>query len=171
MRKFFSFLGLALCVAATLLALQHRAPKHSKNAGLEKATSASAAHASMQYGKLPLSFEPNLGQSSPEAKFLAHGDGYSLFLTSNEAVLVLRKLIEEQDCLHAARADVLRMQLVGANPSATFSAIDELPGKANYFSRSKSSGVAHQRSNVSQGCRRRSLPWSRSRLLRHAAPA
>ena len=132
MRKFFSFLGLALCVAATLLALQHRAPKHSKNAGLEKATSASAAHASMQYGKLPLSFEPNLGQSSPEAKYLAHGDGYSLFLTSNEAVLVLGSSSKSKTS-SAARADVLRMQLVGANSSATFSAIDQLPGKANYF--------------------------------------
>lgn len=133
MRKFFSFLGLALCVAATLLALQHRVLKDNKNAGLAKATSASAAHASMQYGKLPLSFEPNLGQSNREAKFLAHGDGYSLFLTSNEAVLALRNAPRSKSSSAAAHADVLRMQLVGANPSATFSAIDELPGKANYL--------------------------------------
>ncbi|MGA8554995.1 MAG: SBBP repeat-containing protein, partial [Candidatus Acidiferrales bacterium] len=132
MRRFFSFLGLALCVAVALLAIQHRASKSGKNAELAKATSASAAHASMQYGKLPLSFEPNLGQSNREAKFLAHGDGYSLFLTSNEAVLALRNSSKTQSGVHA-RADVLRMQLVGANPSATFSAIDELPGKANYF--------------------------------------
>ena len=132
MRKFFGFLGLALCVAATLLAIQSRAPKYGKSIGLAKAAPASAAHASMQYGKLPLSFEPNLGQFSPEAKFLAHGDGYSLFLTSNEAVLVLRDSSKGKSAVHA-HPDVLRMQLVGTNPSATFSAIDELPGKANYF--------------------------------------
>lgn len=132
MRKFFSFLGLALCIAATLLAVQSRAPKYRKSTGLAKAAPASAAHISMQYGKLPLSFEPNLGQSNPEAKFLAHGDGYSLFLTSNEAVLALRDRSEGKSAVHA-HADVLRMQLVGSNPSATFSAIDELPGKANYF--------------------------------------
>ena len=38
------------------------------------------------YGKLPLSFEANQGQSDSPAKFLSRGDGYSLFLTSTEAV-------------------------------------------------------------------------------------
>ena len=33
-----------------------------------------------EYAKLPLSFEPNLGQANSDAKFLARGDGYSLFL-------------------------------------------------------------------------------------------
>ncbi len=132
MRKFFGFLGLALCIAATLLAIQSRAPKYGKSATLAKATPASAAHASLQYGKLSLSFEPNLGQTNSEAKFIAHGDGYSLFLTSNEAVLALRNASRSKSSA-PVHADVLRMQLVGANPSATFSAIDELPGKANYL--------------------------------------
>lgn len=43
------------------------------------------------YGKLPLSFEANRGQSEAQVKFLSHGGGYSLLLTSTEAVLVLRK--------------------------------------------------------------------------------
>ncbi|MGA7918539.1 MAG: SBBP repeat-containing protein, partial [Candidatus Acidiferrales bacterium] len=123
---------LALCIAATLLAIQSRAPKYGKSATLAKATPASAAHASLQYGKLSLSFEPNLGQTNSEAKFIAHGDGYSLFLTSNEAVLALRNASRSKSSA-PVHADVLRMQLVGANPSATFSAIDELPGKANYL--------------------------------------
>ena len=36
---------------------------------------------------MPLSFEPNLGQSDPAVKFLSRGQGYSLFLTGSEAVL------------------------------------------------------------------------------------
>src|SRR5206468_8794324 len=40
--------------------------------------------------KLPMSFEPNEGQTSGEVKFLARGRGYTLFLTSTEAVLSLR---------------------------------------------------------------------------------
>ena len=43
------------------------------------------------YGKLPLSFEINRGQTDSTVKFLSRGSGYSLFLTGNEAVLALRK--------------------------------------------------------------------------------
>src|SRR5215472_4993610 len=40
-------------------------------------------------GKLPLAFEPNLGQAQREVKFLAHGNGYGLYLNSSSAVLAL----------------------------------------------------------------------------------
>ena len=43
------------------------------------------------YGKLPLSFEINQGQTDPQVKFLSRGSGYSLFLTGSEAVLALKK--------------------------------------------------------------------------------
>jgi len=43
------------------------------------------------YGKLPLSFEANQGQTDPSVKFLSRGSGYSLFLTDSGAVLTLRK--------------------------------------------------------------------------------
>ncbi|PYT97430.1 MAG: hypothetical protein DMG38_19595 [Acidobacteria bacterium] len=42
------------------------------------------------YGKLPLSFEANLGQIDSSVKFLSQGRGYTLFLRGDEAVLVLR---------------------------------------------------------------------------------
>ena len=44
------------------------------------------------YGKLPLSFEINRGQTDARVKFLSRGSGYTLFLTGNEAVLALRKV-------------------------------------------------------------------------------
>jgi hypothetical protein len=43
------------------------------------------------YGKLPLHFEANQGQTDPQVKFLSHGRGCTLFLTSTEAVLALRQ--------------------------------------------------------------------------------
>jgi hypothetical protein len=43
------------------------------------------------YGKLPLAFEANQGQTDPRVNFLSRGAGYSLFLTPNEAVLSLRE--------------------------------------------------------------------------------
>jgi len=42
------------------------------------------------YGKLPLSFEANQGQTDSQVKFLSRGRGYALFLTGDEAVLALR---------------------------------------------------------------------------------
>src|SRR5438128_12282193 len=41
------------------------------------------------YGKLPLSFETNHGQTDSQVQFLARGGGYTLFLTPTEAVLSL----------------------------------------------------------------------------------
>jgi len=43
------------------------------------------------YGRLPISFEPNRGQTNKKVKFLAPGQGYGLFLTSTGAVLSLSK--------------------------------------------------------------------------------
>jgi hypothetical protein len=42
------------------------------------------------YGKLPLTFEANQGQTDPRVKFLSRGSGYTLFLTADEAVFSLR---------------------------------------------------------------------------------
>ena len=42
------------------------------------------------YGQRPLQFEANQGQASAPVDFLARAPGYTLFLTSGEAVLTLR---------------------------------------------------------------------------------
>ena len=96
------------------------------------------------YGKLPLSFEPNLGQSDPRVRFLSHGAGYTLFLTSDEAVVSLRPgnrstksaLQAERtgnlpfegetgltrgNAKRQPRLEALRMQLLGARSDAAVS--------------------------------------------------
>jgi Carboxypeptidase regulatory-like domain/Beta-propeller repeat/Putative Ig domain len=92
------------------------------------------------YGKLPLSFEANQGQTDTQVKFLSRGAGYNLFLTSTEAVLSL----EQSRGTGGAREsgdrrsvsvpnDVLRMKMLGANPTPRIEGSDQLPGKSNYF--------------------------------------
>ncbi|MHC4955292.1 MAG: DUF7948 domain-containing protein [Planctomycetota bacterium] len=71
-------------------------------------------------GALPLAFEANRGQTADEVKFLARGQGYALFLTTQDAVLRL----EDGN---------VRLALVGANDSARVAGAEPLPGKANYF--------------------------------------
>jgi hypothetical protein len=55
---------------------------------------ASQAKIAESYGKMPLSFEANQGQTDKRVRFLVRGNGYSLFLTANEAVLALKKKSE-----------------------------------------------------------------------------
>jgi len=91
------------------------------------------------YGKLPLSFEANQGQTDRQVKFLSRGRGYTLFLTSNEAVLALRQHEQRPedgiapDLDPKSKTAVLRMKLAGANPAPAVEGVDELQGKSSYF--------------------------------------
>ncbi|MFZ3332316.1 MAG: SBBP repeat-containing protein [Candidatus Acidiferrales bacterium] len=100
-----------------------------------------------QYGKLPLSFEANYGQTDSKVDFLSRGHGYSIFLTDKEAVIALKKtagrspegkvlpghkLFDKQN-ERATKGTVVRMKLAGANPTSLVLGAEELSGKANYF--------------------------------------
>ena len=98
------------------------------NAAAPSQTTTNTAEANMtvseNYGKLPLSFEPNLGQSAKQVKFLSRGQGYTLFLTPDEAVFSLR---------NSEKKSVLRMKLVGADANAELNGQQALQGKVNYL--------------------------------------
>ena len=83
-------------------------------------------HALAAVSHLPLTFEPNVGQTDPRVKFLAHGTGYGLFLMADGTVMTLqgsrRDLVE-----------LLTMKLIGANRTSKVSGTDALPGRTNYF--------------------------------------
>jgi hypothetical protein len=127
---------------------------------LKPGTPSNTVKVNETYGKLPLSFEANQGQVDSRVKFLSRGKGYSLSLTSTEAVLRLAiddcRLSTEQaerpnrDPLHKNRVfdqahlnrqpsidnrqlAALRMRLLGANPHPQIEGLDPLPGKSNYF--------------------------------------
>src|SRR5213078_2924983 len=95
-------------------------------------------------------FEANEGQNDAQVQFLARGHGYSLFLTPTEAVLALRQPsgpaesekrgigesgtpISQPPAPSTQPPVVLRLQLVGANPSPHIAGLEELPGKVNYL--------------------------------------
>jgi len=75
------------------------------------------------YGTLPLHFEPNHGQTDPSVEFLAHGRGYTLYLTPAEAVL------------RPSSGDTaaVSMMFLGSNPDAQMNGFEKLPGRSNYF--------------------------------------
>ena len=88
---------------------------------------------------LPLMFEPNQGQANLDpadvrAKFVARGPSYGLFLGPEGAILSLRShAAAKGSTKREARVETLQMKLAGANPNASLSGADLLPGKSNYF--------------------------------------
>lgn len=55
------------------------------------------------YGRLPLTFEANRGQTARQVKFLSRGAGYTVFLTKNAAMLGLKKTSSGEPRLGRAR--------------------------------------------------------------------
>lgn len=88
---------------------------------------ASSPEVTAQYAGLPMRFEPNVGQSDPRVRFLARGNGYTLFLTGTESVMVLAKPAPD------GPADVVRMRYAGANAQPRVEGVQPLPGITNYF--------------------------------------
>src|SRR5580692_5536770 len=107
-------------------------------------------HLSSQYGQLPLAFEPNQGQADSQVQYLARGRGYSLFITGQEAVLVLKKTVPTALPKSLPKGTkgfsrpprlspgntpptVVRMKLEGVQPGNAFESQEKLTGVSNYF--------------------------------------
>ena len=118
--------GCLVALAATAVFLRKDGGVPSARAGVP----AAMQKVQTAFGQLPMAFEPNLGQSDPQVKYVARGSGYGLALTANEAVLRLHSG-ESASEVH------LRLDGSAANPVAT--TLDALPGHSNYLRGSDSS--------------------------------
>jgi len=92
---------------------------------VSKPNEAAMSKVKASLGKLPLSFEPNRGQTDPRVQFLSRGPGYSVFITNDETVISLKDT-------NTSNA-VVRMRFVGGNTSASAQPIDALPNTSNYL--------------------------------------
>ena len=77
--------------------------------------------------KLPLSFEANQGQVDAQVKYLARGQGYTLFLTPTATVLGLRSTGAGKP------TQWVRLKLKGAADDPAITAEEQLIGRSNYF--------------------------------------
>jgi hypothetical protein len=100
-------------------------------------------------GALPLAFEANQGQTDPQVKYMARGNGYTAFLTANETVFALSSSPQASSALNAKhgfggahqtasprtkdRTAAIHMQLVGGNAQPQIAAGSQLPGHSSYF--------------------------------------
>ena len=89
------------------------------------------------YGRLPIRFEANEGQTDANVKFLARGAGYHLFLMADEAVIALQRS-STLGSSSTARADrslstSMRLRFLGTNATTVPVGMEKLPGQSNYF--------------------------------------
>ncbi len=87
-----------------------------------------------QLARLPLSFEPNRGQTDSEAVFVSHLGGGVLFLTTAGAVLKIGNHDGAgKSALSPRPPEVLSLKLEKPNAAAKISAEQPLPGVSNYL--------------------------------------
>ena len=95
---------------------------------------ANASRVDAAYGALPISFELNRGQSDRRVRFLAHGQGSSLYLTATDAVLTLAGAKQRAAGKSGtAVGATVRLHLVGASAASRITGLDRLPGRVNYL--------------------------------------
>jgi Beta-propeller repeat/Abnormal spindle-like microcephaly-assoc'd, ASPM-SPD-2-Hydin len=98
------------------------------------------------YGKLPLYFETNMGQTDPRVNYLGRGNGYTVFLASTDATVLLSVPSAERSTSSARpaaapahpnssndRSAVIRLALAGSNRHAEAESLDLQPGSSNYL--------------------------------------
>ena len=114
---------LSACATAFLLVLSAASPAANTGRPRPGAPQIAPIRLDNNYGRLPLAFEPNLGQTAPEVRFLARGGGMMAFFTDAETVMVLG----------GSEQAVVRMKLAGAMKPRQATGLETLPGISNYF--------------------------------------
>jgi hypothetical protein len=96
-------------------------------AGADRVPENVKAQALVNYGKRPLSFEENSGQSDARVKFLSRGGDYSILLTPSEVFLNLRSSGK------ARRQSSIRMSFPGAKSAPAVDGAERQSAISSYF--------------------------------------
>src|SRR5712691_12116753 len=106
----------SLGIAAILLGVLGNVGLQGMDAGKPARAELTMPRLAQLYGKLPVGFEPNRGQTDATVRFLARGPGYGMYLTPTGMVLALN-----------GSATALRLGFAGANAAPRMVGVDELP--------------------------------------------
>ena len=150
----------ALAVVAVAMLVFYLAQHRTTNATSRSKSTTQFDHSQVQakFASLPVAFERNDGQTDPEIRYMARGQGYKLYLTSSEAIFTLHKRGEYSDVramlehkrlgpsrvqkilqhqkrlnVNSSEVSVLHLKHLGSNPAAQIASADPVPGKVNYF--------------------------------------
>jgi hypothetical protein len=142
MRRMLALLFVGCLTMLGVVIARHRSAQVSAPAN----AATSQARALEAYGKLPLNFEENAGQSDTPVRYLAHGAGYAVFLTDGAMTLRLDRAQNGEKGDSAAflnastgataqdkRAAVLRFTLARSNRHPAIQGLEIQPAHSNYF--------------------------------------
>ncbi len=90
-------------------------------------------------GDLPHRFEENRGQFAPEVRYVARANGYEMYLTDTEMVMVLYKA-RGREPKNGMDYTTLRMSVRGSQPAKGWERGKQLPGLSSYFQGKDPSG-------------------------------
>jgi len=131
-----SAMVLLIAVGTGILVLDFHGPSTTTSAAPFPTVSSDHAISSVaslpSFRHVPMIFEQNQGQTDAQVRFMARGNGYGLFLTNDEAVLVLQP-DAKKDLAQSAKQSVVRMGLDGASQSRVVEGTEILAGKSNYL--------------------------------------
>ena len=122
-------LAILLVVGCTFSTLWHPASSRSQTVAASRTVDFS----------LPIAFEPNLGQTADQVKFLSRAKGYRLFITEDEAVIALNgettphRRGQRPSSAMLEQPHAIHIKLLGANHAQQIDARDQLPGRVNYL--------------------------------------
>src|ERR1700730_17508813 len=77
--------------------------------------------------RIPIGFEPNVGQANPATRYLARGSGFWLLLGASDVSLVQSK----------KETTTLKLEWIGGNHEPIIQGKDLLPGTSNYITGSE----------------------------------
>src|ERR1700733_3976316 len=139
MTKLLSYLSAGLLLSTHVAFSQSPPAKNQTN----PQPSVTRRHLDSQYGKLPLSFEPNRGQTDSQVQWVARGPQYALFLTGHDAVLEMNKVtpIDKNvpTLMPRVSSSAVRMPLLGTATTPASTGEQALSGTANYMTGKDSS--------------------------------
>ena len=111
-------------LAATGAALVLQIGPTASSAPEKRLNDATKQEAIAAYGKLPLAFTANAGQTDRRVRYSAQGGGLSVFLTRTEAMLSLQR---------PGKGFALALRFLGANPNVVIHGERSGPGRVNYL--------------------------------------
>ena len=125
--------------AAVALFLLWQTPKPLRIAAASRKTAPiasptlAARNAAQKLANLGWAFEPNVGQSASEVKFLSRADDATVFLTDDSVYLSWATSAHRGQEGAAAKRDFVRLEFAGAGRSTKRAGDTLLPGKTNYL--------------------------------------
>lgn len=149
-RNIFGLLTIGLIAAITVIMSLWQGKIVPAAFGREQLPDATASNRQNEmkqaYSRMPMSFEVNQGQADEAVRYISRGHGYQVFLTADEAVLVLQtpkensqasRIREERGYeprdLPEITSSALRFKLPNSRSAGQISADGLLPGKSNYL--------------------------------------